>query len=64
MIIQSCEWAEALKAFYDHKILVVKEEGDTLHVCQVYNKDVAKEDKRHHCLLLHMIWLEMDMVNQ
>ena len=55
---------EALKVFSDHKILVVKEEGDTSHVCQAYDKDVAKEDKQHHRSLLHMIRLEIDMVDQ
>ena len=55
---------EALKVFADHKILIVKEEGDTSHVCQAYDKDVAKEDKRHHRSLLHRIWLDIDMVNQ
>jgi hypothetical protein len=52
---------EALQVFSDHKILVLKEEGDTSHVCQAYDKDVAKEDKRHHRSLLHMIRLEIDI---
>lgn len=55
---------EALKVFADHKILIVKEEGDTSHVCQAYDKDVAKEDKRHHHSLLHRIRLDIDMADQ
>jgi hypothetical protein len=55
---------EALKVFSDHKILAVKEEGDTSHICQPYDKDVAKEDKRHHRSFLHLIRLEINMVDQ
>ena len=39
---------DALKVFADHKILVVKEEGDTSQVCQAYDNEVSKIDKRHH----------------
>ena len=38
---------EAMKLRYDAKILTVKEEGDTLHVCQAYDAQVAKSDKRN-----------------
>lgn len=38
--------SEALQAFSEHKILVIKEEGDTSQVCQAYDQEVAKEDKR------------------
>ena len=31
---------------YDAKILTVKEEGDTSHVCQAYDAQVTKSDKR------------------
>ena len=34
-----------LEIFSAHKILVVKEEGDTYHVNQVYDQFVTKEDK-------------------
>jgi hypothetical protein len=37
---------EALQAFTDAKIKVVKEEGDTLQVNQAYNQSIAKEDKK------------------
>jgi hypothetical protein len=37
---------EALQAFTDAKIEVVKEEGDTSKVNQAYNQSVAKEDKK------------------
>ena len=36
---------EAMQIYRDHKILLVKEEGDTSHVCQAYDQDVAKKDK-------------------
>ena len=55
---------EALKVFADYKILIVKEEGDTLQVCQAYDKDVAKEDKRHHRSLLNGIRMQIHMVDQ
>jgi hypothetical protein len=55
---------EALKEFSDCKTLAVKEEGDTLHVCQACDKDVAKEDKCHHCSFLNNILLEINMVDQ
>ena len=32
----------ALKVFMDHKILIVKEEGDTSQVCQSYDNEVGK----------------------
>ena len=38
----------ALKLFADHKILIVKEEGDTSQMCQAYDNEVAKSDKRHN----------------
>lgn len=55
---------EALQVFYDHKILIVKEEGDTSQVCQAYDKDVAKEDKRHHRSILSRVRVEVHMVDQ
>ena len=36
---------EAMKIYAKHKILLVKEEGDTSHVCQAYDQKVAKDDK-------------------
>lgn len=37
---------ESLQIFVDHKILVVKEEGDTSQVSQAYDQLVARADKR------------------
>ena len=36
---------KALKTYYDHKIMQLKEEGDTSQVCQLYDQDPAKKDK-------------------
>ena len=36
--------AESLLVFHAHKILVLKEEGDTSQVSQAYDQDVAKHD--------------------
>ena len=36
---------EALLVFNKYKILVLKEEGDTLQVSQAYDQLVAKQDK-------------------
>ena len=47
----------------DHKILIVKEEGDTSQVCQAYDKDAAKGDKRHHRNLLNGIRLQIPIVD-
>ena len=43
---------EAMKVREDHKILVLKEEGDSSHVNQAYDKCVALHDKskRRKCL--------------
>ena len=35
----------ALDIYYKHKILQVKEEGDTSQLCQLYDQDPAKKDK-------------------
>ena len=42
-----CHFAspKALSIFYKHNILLVKEEGDTSHVNQIYDQEVAKHDK-------------------
>jgi hypothetical protein len=37
---------EALETFAKYNILVIKEEGDSSHVCQAYDQLVAKQDKR------------------
>ena len=55
---------EALKVFADHKILIVKEEGDTSQVCQAYDNEVALSDKRHFRNLLNGIRLLLPMVDQ
>ena len=54
---------DALKVFAKHKILIVKEEGDSLQVCQPYDKKVALADKRHHRSLLTGIHVHM-MIDQ
>ena len=43
---------EAMKIREDHKILVLKEEGDSSHVNQAYDKFVALHDKskKRECL--------------
>ena len=55
---------EALQVFAHHKILIVKEEGDTSQVCQAYDKDVAKADKRHHRSFLNGLRLHVAMIDQ
>ena len=37
---------EAMQIYYDKKIVLLKEDGDTSHVCQSYDQKVAKDDKR------------------
>ena len=46
---------DALKLLAEHKILIVKEEGDSSQVCQAYDNKVTKNDKRHHRDLLNGI---------
>ena len=46
---------DALKVFTDHNILIMKEEGDTSQVCQAYENEVSKSNKRHHRDLLNGI---------
>lgn len=36
---------KALEILWKYKILQVKEEGDTSHVCQMYDQEPAKRDK-------------------
>lgn len=36
----------AMQIYYDHKIILLKEEGDSSHVNQAYDQEVAKSDKR------------------
>ena len=36
----------ALEVFYKNKIHIVKEEGDTSHVAQPFDRQVAKSDKK------------------
>jgi len=38
---------ETQKIFSDHKIMVLKEEGDSSHVNQAYDQTVARQDKAH-----------------
>ena len=37
---------KAMEIYNDHKIILLKEEGDTSQVCQAYDQEVAKADKR------------------
>ena len=55
---------DTLKIFSDHEILIVKEEGDTSHVCQAYGKEVSLSNKRHHRSFLNGIRAEISMVDQ
>ena len=55
---------KALEVFAENKILVVKEEPDTLQVCQAYDKEVSKADKRHHRNFLDGIRLHSPMVGK
>ena len=55
---------EALEIFANHRILLVKEEGDSSHVCQQYDQFVAKEDKRHLRSLMQGYRLNAPMVSQ
>lgn len=43
---------EAMEIYEKHNIILLKEEGDTSHVCQAYDQQVAKDDKRsmRNCL--------------
>ena len=52
----------AFKVFADHKILIFKEEGDTSQVCQDYDNEVAKSDKRHHRGFLNGIQCDMPII--
>ena len=36
----------AMEIYADHKILLLKEDGDTSHVCQLYDQKVAIDDKK------------------
>ena len=39
-------YLEAMQVFSDAKIIILKEEGVTSHVCQAYDQECAKADKR------------------
>ena len=53
-----------LKVFEDHKILILKEEGDTSQVCQAYDNEFAKIDKQHHCDFLNRIQCDMPCIDK
>ena len=55
---------KALEVFAEHKILLVKEEADTSKVCQAYDKEVSKADKRHNWNFLDGIWLHSPMLGK
>ena len=45
----------AQEIFIEHKIIIVKEEGDTSQACQAYDQWVAKLDKRYSSQNIHMV---------
>ena len=45
----------AHEIFAEFKIMVIKEEGDTSHMCQAYYQQVAKDDKMRMCASLNML---------
>ena len=55
---------DVLKMFVNYKVLVVKKEEDTSHVCQEYDKDVSLSNKRQHRCFLNDIRMELNMVDQ
>ena len=55
---------EALKVFDEHKIMIVKEKGDSSQVCQLYTKDITKEDTHHHHSFLNGISIERPIVDE
>ena len=55
---------DALKIFAHYNILIVKEEGETSQVCQLYDKDVSLSDKRHHLHFLNGIRMAVNIVDQ
>ena len=55
---------DALKVFADHKILIVKEEGDISQVCQAYDNEVAKSDKHHNFDFINSIQCDMPCIDQ
>jgi hypothetical protein len=56
--------ATALQVFHDHKIMIVKEEGDTSAVNQPYDQNVAKSDKRRIREFLDLVRLSRPMIDQ
>ena len=54
----------ALPVFSDHKIFVVKEEGDTLAVNQAYDQSVAKADKAQIRELLDTVHHKLSVITQ
>ena len=55
---------EAQKVFHEHKIFVVKEEGDTSAVNQPYDQSVAKADKANILDLLDQIRFKLGVIDQ
>ena len=50
---------EGLLIFSEHKILIVKEEGDTSQACQPYDQEVAKQDKLQQLQLLDALRINL-----
>ena len=55
---------KTLKLFADHKIWLVKEEGDTSHVNQAYDQAVAKADKTEIRRLLDRVRHSVGVITQ
>ena len=49
-------WKKSQEIFREHKILIVKEEGNTSQVWQAYYQWVEKSDKHYLRHNLHMVW--------
>ena len=48
---------KSMETYVKYKVLMLKEEGDTSHVCQSYDQDYANQDKasfRYDTSVLHL----------
>ena len=52
------------KVFAYYNILILKEDRDTSQVCQAYDNEVAKSNKRHHRDCLNVIRCDMPDIYQ
>ena len=63
-VVMLMSLSEALKVFHEHKIFVVKEEGDTSAVNQPYDQSVAKAEKANIRDLLDQIRFKLGVIDQ